>query len=159
MANCPARAKTIVSWLAANLIQTPRPLRRHGTMRRGGQRSNINAGAGAATEGSVGRGDSRQSDANVEAVVCRRAGGRRPLRPPPRLWLIVRDVVQLELDLSLDLVFNLDLDLGRVVGIQGGRVEIAGEDRRLREARHDDPMDVARPGGALHVELTRCRAS
>ena len=77
----------------------------------------------------------------------------------PAHSLVVGDVVQLELDLSLDLVFDLDLDLGRVVGIQGGRVEIAGEDRCFREARHDDPMDVARPGGALHVELTRCRAS
>src|SRR5436190_13507516 len=107
MANCPARAKTIVSWVAANLIQTPRPLRRHGTRRRGGQRSNINAGAGAATEGSVGRGDSRQSDANVEGRGLAKNRGATA-SSPPRLWLIVRDVVQLELDLSLNLVFDLD---------------------------------------------------
>src|SRR6059036_397495 len=65
----------------------------------------------------------------------------------PAHSLVVGDVVQLELDLSLDLVFDLDLDLGRVV-VQGRRVEVAGEDRRLREARHDDPVDVARAGGA-----------
>src|SRR3989442_3568680 len=85
---------------------------------------------------------------------CVYGRGRRP--PRPAHSSVVGDVVQLVLDLSLDLGLDLDLDLRWVVGVQGGRVEIAGEDRltAVEEVDHFDLVDVARAGRALHVALT-----
>src|SRR5437660_8199747 len=91
-------------------------------------------------------------------IVLRPGQRARPSLAPAHSLRVV-DVVQLVLDLHLDTVLDLELDLRRVVGVQGRRVEIAGEDRPLRgrrteEVHHQDLVDAARAAAVLQVEIT-----